>query len=196
MTNMEGCRNVALYEPCRSQLHSGRPCNCVTSLQVAVACHVPKALADEKELGVKEWFETVTKAMQGEVEVKEESEEVMIALVHASKEKELFALKMRDAGSSAGYQMLLKKGLIPQDGARNLQCDRTSRVCTPLYTLLGAVRLQVSVNRTCRSESMCADVALLACAPNWGLCSNWLDLFADSDDDFVPDPEALGIDPW
>ena len=44
---------------------------------------------------------------------------------------------------------------------------------------------------------MCADDALLACAPNWGPCSNWLDLFADSDDDdFVPDPEALGIDPW
>lgn len=105
-------------------------------MQVAVACHVPKALADEKELGVKEWFETVTKAMQGEVEIKEESEEVIVAIVHASKEKELFALKMRDAGSSAGYQMLLKKGLIPQDGAQILQSDRTSRVCAPLYSSL------------------------------------------------------------
>jgi ABC-type Fe3+-hydroxamate transport system substrate-binding protein len=87
-------------------------------LQVAVACHVPKALAEEKGVGVKEWFETVTKAMEGEVEIKEETDEIIIGLCHASTEKQLFALKMRDAGSSAGYQMLLKKGLIPQDGVQ------------------------------------------------------------------------------
>jgi hypothetical protein len=98
-------------------MNSETPVSGTFVLQVAVACHVPKALADEKELGVKEWFETVTKAMQGEVEIKEETDEVIIAVCHASKEKELFPLKMRDAGSSAGYQMLLKRGLIPQDGA-------------------------------------------------------------------------------
>eukprot|EP00892_Ulva_mutabilis_P012403 jgi/Ulvmu1/9535/UM053_0024.1 len=100
---------------------------------VAIACHVPKELAEEKGLSCKEWFDTVTAAMGGEVEISEESEEIIIAVSKGSKEKELFPLKMRDAGSSAGYQMLLKKGLIPQD---------------------------------------------------------------DSDDDFVADPEALGIDPW
>ena len=125
-------------EPCRSQLHAHRPYNHADRLQVALACHVPKALAEEKELGVKEWFETVTKAMEGVVEIKEESEEVIIAICHASKEKELFALKMRDAGSSAGYQMLLKKGLIPQDGAQILQYERSSDICAPWCRSLGA----------------------------------------------------------
>ena len=41
-------------------------------MQVALACHVPKDLATEKELSAKEWFDTVTKAMSGEVEVVEE----------------------------------------------------------------------------------------------------------------------------
>lgn len=85
-----------------------------------MACHVPKDLATEKELSAKEWFDTVTKAMSGEVEVVEEGEELIIAKVLGSKEKELFPLKMRDAGSSAGYQMLLKKGLIPDNGAHLL----------------------------------------------------------------------------
>lgn len=83
-------------------------------MQVAIACHVPKALQDEKELSCKEWFETVTAAMGGEVEIFEESDEIIIGECKGSREKELFPLKMRDAGSSAGYQMLLKKGLIPQ----------------------------------------------------------------------------------
>lgn len=83
-------------------------------MQVAIACHVPKALQEEKELTCKEWFETVTTAMGGEVEIFEESEEIIIAECKGSREKELFPLKMRDTGSSAGYQMLLKKGLIPQ----------------------------------------------------------------------------------
>jgi hypothetical protein len=77
---------------------------------------MPKKLMEEKEVTCKEWFDTVTAAMQGEVEIKEESDEIIIAVCKGSKEKELFPLKMRDAGSSAGYQMLLKKGLIPQDG--------------------------------------------------------------------------------
>jgi hypothetical protein len=90
----------------------------MAQVQVAVACHVPKDLAAEKELGAKDWFETVTKAMQGEVEINEQSDEMIIGVCKGSMEKELFPLKMRDAGSSAGYQMLLKQGLIPQDGAR------------------------------------------------------------------------------
>jgi hypothetical protein len=85
-------------------------------VQVALACHVPKELAEEKGLTAKDWFETVTKAMGGEVEIKQESDELIIAICKGSKEKELFPLKMRDAGSSAGYQMLLKKGLIPENG--------------------------------------------------------------------------------
>ena len=64
---------------------------------------------------MKEWFDTVCAAMRGEVEIIEETEEIIIGLCKGSFEKELFPLKMRDAGSSAGYQMLLKKGLIPQD---------------------------------------------------------------------------------
>jgi hypothetical protein len=84
---------------------------------VALACHVPLALQTEKELGVKEWFNTVCEAMRGEVEIKEETDEMIIGVCKGSKDKELFPLKMRDAGSSAGYQMLLKRGLIPQDGA-------------------------------------------------------------------------------
>lgn len=75
---------------------------------------MPKDLAEEKGLSCKEWFETVTTVMGGEVEISEESEEVIIAVCKGNKEKELFPLKMRDAGSSAGYQMLLKRGLIPQ----------------------------------------------------------------------------------
>lgn len=85
--------------------------------QVALACHVPKELQTEKELTCKEWFNTVCEAMRGEVEISEESDEMIVAVCKGSKEKELFPLKMRDAGSSAGYQMLLKRGLIPQDGA-------------------------------------------------------------------------------
>lgn len=113
-------RRLALHRLCVSELNNNiaaPPQHVRTCVQVAVACHVPKTLAEEKELGVKEWFDTVTKAMGGEVEVKEESDECIIAICKGSKEKELFPLKMRDAGSSAGYQMLLKKGLIPDNGA-------------------------------------------------------------------------------
>lgn len=91
--------------------------NTFPAVQVAIACHVPKQLVEDKEVTAKEWFETVTKMMGGEVEIVEESDDTILALCKGSKEKELFPLKMRDAGSSAGYQMLLKKGLIPQDGA-------------------------------------------------------------------------------
>jgi hypothetical protein len=103
--------------------------------QVALACHVPKELQEEKELTCKEWFTTVCEAMRGEVEIKEEDEEMIIAICKGSKEKELFPLKMRDAGSSAGYQMLLKKGLIPQDGASTIirrfcASDSNARLCS------------------------------------------------------------------
>jgi len=91
--------------------------------QVAVACHVPKALQEEKEVKAREWFDAVCAAMQGEVEISEESEEVVVGICKGSKEKELFPLKMRDAGSSAGYQMLLKRGLIPQDDSEDYVLD-------------------------------------------------------------------------
>lgn len=108
--------------------------------QVALACHVPKALADEKEVGAKEWFETVTKAMGGEVEVVEETEECIVAKCMGSKEKELFPLKMRDAGSSAGYQMLLKKGLIPQDGAHLTSMHLRCAACASVACLQTGAR--------------------------------------------------------
>lgn len=113
-TQLQDCINVAASGHARIRCLQVAVKSCV--VQVALACHVPKELAEEKGLTAKDWFETVTKAMGGEVEIKQESDELIIAICKGSKEKELFPLKMRDAGSSAGYQMLLKKGLIPENG--------------------------------------------------------------------------------
>lgn len=124
-------------------------------------------MAEEKELKVKEWFETVTEAMKGEVEIKEESDEIIIAICKASKEKELFALKMRDAGSSAGYQMLLKKGLIPQDGMHHI-----GSACFAWFLKAATCLWEPpSVNEYHGADS-------------------------DDEDFDLPDPEELGIDPW
>jgi hypothetical protein len=154
-------------------------------LQVALACHVPKELQESKELTAKEWFETVTKAMGGEVEIKEETEEVIIGICHASREKELFALKMRDAGSSAGYQMLLKKGLIPQDGVSspNICCEA------------GGMHAKGPLIRARLHNYWLHYLPYQAAESTYRTLTT--EIHADSsDDDYIPDPEAAGIDPW
>jgi hypothetical protein len=82
--------------------------------QVAFLCHVPKALQEATEgFSMKEWVEAVAKAASAEVV--SESEEVIKMIAKGDASKELFPLKMRDAGQAAGFAYIKSKGLIPED---------------------------------------------------------------------------------
>lgn len=87
----------------------------------------------------RKWFDTVCAAMQGEVVIASETDEMIFGAVKGSKEKELFPLKMRDAGSSAGYQLIKAAGFIPQCAphsniAPHSAIDCNTVHCAPRYT--------------------------------------------------------------
>lgn len=74
--------------------------------QLAILCHVPKALQDATpEFKIKEWVEAVTSSCGGTIE--SETDEIIKAVAPGNPEKEMFPLKMRDAaqvcGSAAAY---------------------------------------------------------------------------------------------
>jgi hypothetical protein len=86
----------------------------VAWLQVAFLCHVPKELqASTEGFSIKEWVEAVAQAAGAEVV--SESEEVVKMIAKGDPSKELFPLKMRDAGQAAGFAYIKSKGLIPED---------------------------------------------------------------------------------
>lgn len=94
--------------------HLGKMLLSAGDKQVAILCHVPKALQDATEsFSMKEWVDAVVAAAGGKV-VKE-TEEVVMAVAEGDAEKELFPLKMRDAAQAAGFQYIKSKGLIPDD---------------------------------------------------------------------------------
>lgn len=107
------CRGTAAAALPRGRRACSR---CRSPAQVAFVCHVPKALQEEKAdtgFKIKEWVDAVAKAANAEVV--SESEELVKLLGKANPEKELFPLKMRDAGQAAGFAYIKSKGLIPED---------------------------------------------------------------------------------
>jgi hypothetical protein len=75
---------------------------------------VPKALQEATaSFSIKEWVDAVAKAANAEVV--SESEEVVKMVAKGDPSKELFPLKMRDAGQAAGFAYIKSKGLIPED---------------------------------------------------------------------------------
>lgn len=91
------------------------PLCCLTfHAQIALICHVPKALQEATQaFNIKEWVEAVCKAANGEVV--EETEELVKIVGKGDREKELFPLKMRDAAQAAGFAYIKSKGLIPEE---------------------------------------------------------------------------------
>ncbi|KAL6756720.1 hypothetical protein V8C86DRAFT_2643538 [Haematococcus lacustris] len=82
--------------------------------QLVGIAHVPKALAEEKKLTVKEWVEELMKYMP-KSEIVEESEEIIKVLMKADQEAGVFPLKVRDAAIDAGFKLLKAKGLVPEN---------------------------------------------------------------------------------
>ena len=77
--------------------------------QLAIIFHVPSALSEK--LSLKEWVDTVSSAIKGEiVEMKDEVAKVKVAADQAAGR---FPLKMRDEAIAAGLGLLKSKGLIP-----------------------------------------------------------------------------------
>jgi hypothetical protein len=79
--------------------------------QVAVACHVPAALEDQ--LTAVEWLEAVLKPMGGEVVGQNGG--IVYAVAKGDQSKEMFPLKMRDAGINSGFEVLKGKRLVVDD---------------------------------------------------------------------------------
>ena len=77
--------------------------------QLAIIFHVPSALTEK--LTLKEWVDTVTTAINGEiVEIGDEVAKVKVAADQAAGR---FPLKMRDEAIAAGLGLLKSRGLIP-----------------------------------------------------------------------------------
>jgi len=81
--------------------------------QVVIMVHVPTALQDKVK--PKEWLDRVTAAMTDDIEIVEETPEIITAIAKGNPAKEKYPLKMRDAGINAGFVMLHEKQLVPED---------------------------------------------------------------------------------
>lgn len=77
--------------------------------QLAIIFHVPSALTEK--LSLKEWVDTVTTAINGEIV--EMGAEVAKVKVAADQAAGRFPLKMRDEAIAAGLGLLKSRGLIP-----------------------------------------------------------------------------------
>lgn len=76
--------------------------------------HVPKALAEAKGLTVKEWATELMQQMP-KSKILEETEEVIKIEMDADTDNNVFPLKARDAAIDAGFKLLKKKGLVPEN---------------------------------------------------------------------------------
>ncbi|GBF88766.1 flagellar associated protein [Raphidocelis subcapitata] len=82
--------------------------------QLAVVCHVPKALQESNSsFSLKEWVKVVVDATGAEVT--EEGEELVRIVAAANADKGAFPLKMRDTAQNESVAYLRKKGLLPDD---------------------------------------------------------------------------------
>jgi hypothetical protein len=94
--------------------HIGKMLLSAGQKQLAVLCHVPKALQEATPtFSIKEWAEAVAKA--GSAKIVEETDEIIKIVGEGDQTKELFPLKMRDAAQAAGFAYIKGKGLIPEE---------------------------------------------------------------------------------
>ncbi|KAG2424811.1 hypothetical protein HXX76_014233 [Chlamydomonas incerta] len=81
---------------------------------VALLCHIPKVLQEEKpDVKATEWMDKLVAAAGGKVAKREDGEEVIKVLLEGDAENGHFPLKMRDAAQTAGFAFLREKKLIP-----------------------------------------------------------------------------------
>uniref|UniRef100_A0A7S0WZA9 Uncharacterized protein n=1 Tax=Chlamydomonas leiostraca TaxID=1034604 RepID=A0A7S0WZA9_9CHLO len=76
--------------------------------------HVPKALAEAKGLTVKEWAAELMQHMP-KSKILEETDEVIKIEMPADTDNNVFPLKARDAAIDAGFKLLKRKGLVPDN---------------------------------------------------------------------------------
>jgi len=74
--------------------------------------HVPKQLAADKGLTVKEWATELMKHLPGSTIV-DEGEEIIKLEMKADTDNNVFPLKARDAAIDAGFKLLKARGLVP-----------------------------------------------------------------------------------
>lgn len=95
--------------------------------KVIFACHVPKALAEEKEFSAKEWLETMLKPVGGKIISGADGDEIFKGEAEGKSEEGKFPLKMRDEASAAGFAYIREKGLLPADDSDDdFVCDPES----------------------------------------------------------------------
>jgi hypothetical protein len=82
---------------------------------LTMVCHVPKELQEEKkeQFSMKEWIAAVVAATGATVD--SETDELVKLHADGDGAKELFPLKMRDAGQAAAIAYIRSKGLIPDE---------------------------------------------------------------------------------
>eukprot|EP00877_Chromochloris_zofingiensis_P006383 jgi/Chrzof1/1999/Cz10g29070.t1 len=94
--------------------HLGKMLLSAGDKQLAILCHVPKALQEATpEFSIKEWVAAVVEAAKASIV--EEGDEIVKATVAADPSKELFPLKLRDSAQQAGFAYIKGKGLIPDN---------------------------------------------------------------------------------
>jgi len=77
--------------------------------------YLPKSVAEDKGLSLKEWAETMMNNSAVEGEIVELNDETCKAIAKQNADKELFPLKQRDAAINASFDLLRSKLLIPED---------------------------------------------------------------------------------
>ena len=81
--------------------------------QLAIMFNVPTAVSQAKGVTMQEWIDALTAPVKEHVQVLEQTEEFTKIVVPGNPEAGLFPLKMRDECTSAGFNFLREKGLIP-----------------------------------------------------------------------------------
>jgi hypothetical protein len=79
--------------------------------QLAVYCHVPKTLAEEKKVTMVDWVAALNAVLKGEI--LEQTEEYTTIVAKKDADNNRFPLKMRDEAIAAGLAFLRENGLIP-----------------------------------------------------------------------------------
>jgi hypothetical protein len=82
---------------------------------LAMVCHVPKALQEEKkeQFNMKEWIDAVVAATGATID--SQTDELVKFHADGDAAAERFPLKLRDAGQAAAIAYIRSKGLIPDE---------------------------------------------------------------------------------
>jgi len=83
--------------------------------QLAIMLNVPTAVSQAKGVTMQEWIDALTAPVKDHVQVVEMSDEFAKLIVPGDAEAGRFPLKMRDECTSAGFNFLRQKGLIPAE---------------------------------------------------------------------------------